>query len=98
MNELFLLLLLLSLLLLLLLLLSSLLLLLFLFSFDLILKCYFIWIKYYAIFRLNIIVNNGLRERYFGDLDGKDLIYYNKVWPVDYVSYYQLFLLFALFF
>ena len=37
--------------------------------------------------RFNVIVNNNLRERYFGDLDGKDLIYYNKVWPVDMVRF-----------
>ena len=37
--------------------------------------------------RVNVIVNNNLRERFFGDLDGMDLIYYNKVWPVDAVCY-----------
>jgi bisphosphoglycerate-dependent phosphoglycerate mutase len=35
--------------------------------------------------RINVIVNDKLRERYFGDLDGLDLIYYNKVWPIDMV-------------
>ena len=35
--------------------------------------------------RINIIVDNKLRERYFGALDGLDLIYYNKVWPIDMV-------------
>ena len=35
--------------------------------------------------RVNVIVTNMLRERFFGELDGKDLIYYNKVWPIDAV-------------
>lgn len=37
--------------------------------------------------RVSVIVTNLLRERFFGDLDGKDLIYYNKVWPIDAVWY-----------
>lgn len=36
--------------------------------------------------KIDIIIKDNLRERYFGDLDGKDLIYYNKVWPVDSVD------------
>mmetsp|Transcript_18409 Transcript_18409/g.17718 ORF Transcript_18409/g.17718 Transcript_18409/m.17718 type:complete len:343 (-) Transcript_18409:98-1126(-) len=36
--------------------------------------------------KIDIIIKDNLRERYFGDLDGKDLIYYNKVWPVDAVD------------
>eukprot|EP00640_Fibrocapsa_japonica_P000210 CAMPEP_0113937096 /NCGR_PEP_ID=MMETSP1339-20121228/3797_1 /TAXON_ID=94617 /ORGANISM="Fibrocapsa japonica" /LENGTH=237 /DNA_ID=CAMNT_0000939743 /DNA_START=294 /DNA_END=1007 /DNA_ORIENTATION=+ /assembly_acc=CAM_ASM_000762 len=28
-------------------------------------------------------IEKGLRERFFGELDGKDLITYNDVWPLD---------------
>ncbi len=31
-------------------------------------------------------INEGLRERCFGDFDQLALIYYNKVWPVDLVN------------
>jgi len=30
-----------------------------------------------------ILIRENLRERYFGDLDAKELIFYNKVWPLD---------------
>jgi broad specificity phosphatase PhoE len=31
-------------------------------------------------------IDEGLRERYFGEFDQLDLIFYNKVWPVDLVD------------
>ena len=31
-------------------------------------------------------IDEGLRERFFGDFDQQDLIYYNRVWPVDLVD------------
>lgn len=33
------------------------------------------------------IVRTALRERSFGSYDGKDLLFYNHVWPIDAVRY-----------
>lgn len=41
-------------------------------------------IKYQDI-DLSIQSNDGLRERYFGEFDQRDLLFYNRVWPVDMV-------------
>ena len=30
-----------------------------------------------------IDIKNNLRERYFGKLDAQDLLFYNRVWPID---------------
>jgi hypothetical protein len=35
--------------------------------------------------KLIIHVHKDLRERYFGEYDGKHLLYYNRVWPIDSV-------------
>lgn len=37
----------------------------------------------YEFAEIPIIMKDDLRERYFGEMDGKELIFYNKVWPVD---------------
>lgn len=33
-----------------------------------------------------ITIRTELRERYFGDYDAKELIFYNRVWPIDNVD------------
>ena len=35
----------------------------------------------------SIEVKYDLRERYFGDYEATDLLYYNRVWPIDAVSF-----------
>jgi len=35
---------------------------------------------------LSVIIKDELRERYFGNYDGKVLINYNRVWPIDMVN------------
>jgi broad specificity phosphatase PhoE len=35
---------------------------------------------------VKLTLYDDLRERWFGDLDAKHLLYYNRVWPVDMVS------------
>lgn len=32
-------------------------------------------------------VDNELRERFFGEYDKQDLLYYNRVWPIDQVDF-----------
>ena len=33
-----------------------------------------------------VVIKDSLRERYFGEFDAKELIFYNKVWPIDQVD------------
>lgn len=33
-----------------------------------------------------ILIRESLRERYFGTLDAKELIFYNRVWPIDQID------------
>ena len=47
-------------------------------------------IEYFRSGNFNIIINNDLSERFFGELDAQPLITYNKVWPIDKVSFMML--------